>query len=547
MKMRAVFSWRRVAICAILGVAIAAGLSADTSQIPAYELPPNGQVTGFLLQSVDWYRHIYAEEKIATDPSDLLFLDDNRPIATQIVRLSFEFAKADAAMAKAVAPREESAATAHVEAASSDLARFIALQSQTNQARQKLTQEVDRLKQEVAAAHGAEHRKLQAALDDSQSRLDLIEAGSKIVQGMVEFVQSAGTGQGQNEDLTSAINYLAQTVPEVNNPAVPVAKLPMQDVSSKAAGSGHEIDIFGLASDISTLGRKLDIIDEATRLTDSLALSEQSLRNPMASALNRLVPGVLNTLQSSNPSGLQEQKSRLDALTVELNGVSPAVVALDKQKILLAIYKSHLSDWRSTVVNHYKQAWKRLIVRLFVVALIIALLAGLSVALRRVAARHVHDPDRRRLITLGRRAGTLVAMIVVIIVGLAADFSSMATFFGLLTAGVAVAFQNVIIGTAGYVLLVGKRGIRIGDRVQFSGVTGDVTDIGLLQFQLKEYDLEKQQYTGHVATFSNSFVFLSPSSGLLKWNAARAETPEEAGIPAHSNSMELSPVATAND
>ncbi len=49
-------------------------------------------------------------------------------------------------------------------------------------------------------------------------------------------------------------------------------------------------------------------------------------------------------------------------------------------------------------------------------------------------------------------------------------------------------------------------------------MTGDVTDIGWLQFQLREIDSGTQQPTGRVVTFSNSFVFLSPATGLSKFN-----------------------------
>ena len=77
----------------------------------------------------------------------------------------------------------------------------------------------------------------------------------------------------------------------------------------------------------------------------------------------------------------------------------------------------------------------------------------------------------------------------------------------LLTAGLAVALQNVILASLGYLLLIGKRGIRLGDRVQISGVTGDVIYMGLLQFQLREFDAERQAITGRLATFSNSLVF----------------------------------------
>jgi len=85
------------------------------------------------------------------------------------------------------------------------------------------------------------------------------------------------------------------------------------------------------------------------------------------------------------------------------------------------------------------------------------------------------------------------------------------------TAGVAVALQSVILCAVGYFVLVGKRGIRLGDRVQISGVTGDVTDIGWLQFQLREIDTRTQQPTGNVVTFSNSFVLASPATGLSKF------------------------------
>ena len=44
--------------------------------------------------------------------------------------------------------------------------------------------------------------------------------------------------------------------------------------------------------------------------------------------------------------------------------------------------------------------------------------------------------------------------------------------------------------------------------------------MGLLQFQLREFDIEEGRFTGHVATFSNSLVFVSPAIGLLKFNSA---------------------------
>ena len=88
--------------------------------------------------------------------------------------------------------------------------------------------------------------------------------------------------------------------------------------------------------------------------------------------------------------------------------------------------------------------------------------------------------------------------------------------------------QNVILPSLGSLVLLGKRGIRVGDRVQISGITGDVINMELLQFQLREFDVNEGCFTGHVATFSNSLVFLSPATGLLKFNSARGKASKAA-------------------
>ena len=64
------------------------------------------------------------------------------------------------------------------------------------------------------------------------------------------------------------------------------------------------------------------------------------------------------------------------------------------------------------------------------------------------------------------------------------------------------------------IVFIGPNAKRTGDRVQISGVTGDVIEIGWLQFQLREIDSATWQTTGKVVTFSNSFVFSAPGTGL---------------------------------
>ena len=98
---------------------------------------------------------------------------------------------------------------------------------------------------------------------------------------------------------------------------------------------------------------------------------------------------------------------------------------------------------------------------------------------------------------------------IVIAFAFASELGSLATFAGLMTAGIAVALQNVILSVAGYFYLIGKYGVRVGDRVQISGVTGEVVDIGLVRLHLMELATTgtDAQPTGRVVVFSNSVVF----------------------------------------
>src|ERR1700720_1816028 len=48
----------------------------------------------FLDQTINWYRQIDVERQIATEPDDVIAVNDNRALADQIVRLAFDFARA---------------------------------------------------------------------------------------------------------------------------------------------------------------------------------------------------------------------------------------------------------------------------------------------------------------------------------------------------------------------------------------------------------------------------------------------------------------------
>jgi small-conductance mechanosensitive channel len=126
----------------------------------------------------------------------------------------------------------------------------------------------------------------------------------------------------------------------------------------------------------------------------------------------------------------------------------------------------------------------------------------------RAVLRYAHDIQRRYQLLVVRRIVIWGLMIFVTGLSLVSEISSFATFAGLITAGVAVAMQSVLVSVTGYFFLIGKYGIRVGDRVQIGNVTGEVIDIGLVRMHLLELNpTGALGPTGRVVAFPNLVVF----------------------------------------
>jgi small-conductance mechanosensitive channel len=136
-------------------------------------------------------------------------------------------------------------------------------------------------------------------------------------------------------------------------------------------------------------------------------------------------------------------------------------------------------------------------------------LTVLSSLWKRFIFRYVHDVRRRRQFLLLRRFVVGFFMGVVVILGFVSEFSSLATFAGFITAGLAVGLQTILLSVAAYFFLIGRYGIRVGDRISISGTTGDVIDVGLVRLYIMELAGTGTDIfpTGRIVVFPNSVLF----------------------------------------
>lgn len=92
------------------------------------------------------------------------------------------------------------------------------------------------------------------------------------------------------------------------------------------------------------------------------------------------------------------------------------------------------------------------------------------------------------------------------------NFGDFATYLGLLSAGLAIAFQDPIVNMAGWYFILFQKPFRVGDRIEVEGQIGDVVDINLFQFTIVEVGnwVSEEQSTGRIIHIPNAKIFKSP-------------------------------------
>jgi len=93
-------------------------------------------------------------------------------------------------------------------------------------------------------------------------------------------------------------------------------------------------------------------------------------------------------------------------------------------------------------------------------------------------------------------------------------FGSVATFLGLISAGIAIALKDPLVNMVAWLFILIRQPFKVGDRIQIGDIAGDVIDIRLFQFSLNEIGnwVDAEQSTGRIIHIPNGKVFTDPQS-----------------------------------
>jgi small-conductance mechanosensitive channel len=498
-------------ILATVTVAVTAS-GQDSAPSKAVKLEDTGKIVQFLSSAVSWYRQRAAEEKLANEPGDLTFVQEYDTVAYQVVQQAFEYGRNEAQL------QSKHQSEQQTQTASNQNQRLIQALQKIEQQIQDTQAELQSNREKLPNAGTAKRKLIAATLEELQGELGLLNARHDALQTMAEFVSSSD--RGNRVGLRAQVEELARSVPAaLSNPGTNQPAAKVQAAANVLAPKAQPSGIWGLSTDLIHLSGKRRTLADMLSSTQALRKTADDLRAPLIADLQNLVhqgDQVFAAADTATPAGLAEETRQLDALTAQFKQVTTTLLPLSKVGVLLGIYETTLKNWRESVRSEEHDDLRQLLLRLGVLALMITLVFVLGDIWRRASFRYVHDGRRRYQFLLMRRIVIWTAVLIIVVLAFATELGSVVTFAGLITAGIAVAMQNVITSIVGYFFLIGRYGLRVGDRVSIAGVTGEVVEIGLVRIHVMELAGPNDALpSGRIVAFSNSIVF-QPTAGIFK-------------------------------
>ncbi len=391
-------------------------------------------------------------------------------------------------------------------------------------------QRVTQLSAALAAANESQKDTLHDELELAQSQLDLDK--DEVEEANQDLVAAGGNPQQRIEAMVQ--EHDAQVKARATAaPAAPIGP-------AEKSGSLREFREW------------LELRQEQQQLTDAADLALQraetlsAQRTALAASLEETKGGIAELAHhtksakaAENPAGRvpraahsHEDAAALLDQTKLITANQRVLTLLDRQtadqRQLAGVYR----QWAGVVSLQANALAHKLLLDGAIVALIL-----LAVMLLDIWVTHLLKKpklDRRQAETLRSITRIIlrvlaVVVILLIVIGMPSQFGTM---IGIVGAGLTVALKDFIVAFFGWLVLMGRNGIRLGDWVEINGVSGEVTELGMFHTVLLETGnwSDAGHPTGRRVTFTNSFAieghyFNFSTSGQWLWDTLQVVVP----------------------
>jgi small-conductance mechanosensitive channel len=472
--------------------------------------PPNpaDELMSYLDRTIDWQRQITSLDQTPISSQDVVLREAVQQSARQALQLGFTAARAQAAMLDFSNPT-----SAPASAKSKNLAQAAAT---ANQRIAQLQAQLDEINRQIQATMATSRPVLEGHRDSIASQLNFAKTRQSALQNFVGFMSTLDTSGSAG--LLQRIDELQRSTPDLQPPGDaaegPRAAAAVAADAAKSQDQFREetVGILGLTEEIFTLTNRMTDLSGLINQTKSLVKENENRRTPLRAELQSLTrqgDALSQSPDTDDPNKLAAQRAQFESLNTRLKELAAVAVPLGEQGAVLEATQNSMQEWHTVLGHSYTRLLRSLILRLGVIAVIILLILGFSKIWGMVTLRYVTDIRRRRQFLLMRRIVVMCLVTIIIVASVVSEFGSLATFAGLITAGIAVSLQTVILSGVAYFFFIGRYGVRVGDRVTINNITGDVIDIGLFRLYLMELAGNNRDlhFTGRIVVFSNSVLF----------------------------------------
>ena len=408
----------------------------------------------------------------------------------------------------------------------------------------------------------AEAKAIQARLDEAEDALD--KANAVVERLTAEESKATGAKKGALDDqLVLAKAHQEEHQDEVDDAKEDLIRaggdpksrieemMEEHKASSEASDNLHitvtpETSELGLVHRIgqwSSLHQKQLLLWNAKQEAESAAARLSAQHNALEAQVNASKTNATTSSVATGQNGQTAGAAAQTNLTADETAaqINKAIKRSTNRKIL-STFDQRIDDqkqladnyarWIAAVAAKQRVLTHRVLTGVIVILALVLLGLFFDGWLERLLGRT--RLDRRQVETLRTvtRVGLQVVAVLFILLVIFGPPNQLGTFLGLAGAGLTVALKDFIVGFIGWLVLMGKNGIRLGDWVEINGVTGEVVELGMFHTVLLETGnwTDTGHPTGRRVTFTNSFAieghyFNFSTSGQWLWDELQLVLP----------------------
>ncbi len=339
--------------------------------------------------------------------------------------------------------------------------------------------------------------------------------------------------QLDSDELSDLTQVLARA--EGDKGAEIKAELAAHEASMKSydsqAQEPAEIAIVSVARNSNLAGRLSAWFRQNSRLNLIEQAQEQALEeaNEITPTRNSLQAQIDAPAASATASSAADRLARIHARTARGQLLSIYDDRIQTEQHLSAVYEK----WAAQVkVQH------RILLHLimnsceWVLVILLGMVLG-DVLVQRVMEYPVLDARSQHTLRAVLELTINVAGMGCILLVIFGAPRQMGTILGLSTAALTIVLQDFFLAFLGWFVLIGKRGMRVGDSVEIDGTGGEVTEVGLMSTTLLETGSQSERGypTGRRITLMNGFAirgkyFNFSTTGQWTWDQFEVAIPD---------------------